>query len=157
MSLTILVVDDSKMNRITIIPMLKRELGADIHITEAVTANDAIDKVIEKIQSDRKNFDLIIMDNLMPYPKRDETDVETIYETGEEATMQIRKLEASLKPDINSKIITYSTNRQNKFLGSDAILQKPCHLTELHAVLCELDININHHSAENPSPKRFRH
>src|SRR5258708_6228010 len=118
---SILVVDDAKSNRATLIAMLtgllKNTLIGSFEIVEAIHGDNAVQKVTEKINADGKNYNLIFMDFYMP------TEEVLTYQDGAQATLGIRILERefNLNQDSVSKIVTYTSDisRLKPFPGSD--------------------------------------
>lgn len=139
--LSILVVDDAESNRISLISILTRilkmSLPGTFSITEAIHGDDAVSKVIQKIEIDKKNYQLIFMDFNMP------AEEELKYKDGQEATLGIRAVEKAfhLQPNEIGKIVTYTSSpRTAPFAGSDILLAKPCTRQNMEIVLENLSI-----------------
>lgn len=138
-NISILVVDDAKSNRASLIAMLTGLLKStqphSFDVTEAVHGDDAVAKVIHKIETDGANFQLIFMDYHMP------AEDELKYKDGEQATLGIRAVEKAFKLDSrhSSKIVTYTSyNRSTPFEGSELLLPKPSTFQNLEIILYKL-------------------
>ncbi|HET6557831.1 MAG TPA: response regulator [Prolixibacteraceae bacterium] len=123
--LKILLVEDNLLNQRIVLFSLKK-------FNHAVTiANNGLEAV-EKFRKDK--FDVILMDIMMPVMD------------GLEATVQIREVEQSVKPDKRTPIIALTANTmdndRNKCLsyGMDEFLSKPFDIEKLRDVFNKLEI-----------------
>ena len=62
-TLNVLIVDDAPLNRKMVIRLIS---GSFANLSEAVDGYDAVQKVRESMQLPGQNFDVILMDNIMP-------------------------------------------------------------------------------------------
>lgn len=123
--LKILLVEDNLLNQRIVLFSLKK------FNHEVIIANNGLEAV-EKFREDK--FDVILMDIMMPVMD------------GLEATVKIREVEQTIKPEKRTPIIALTANTmdndRNKCLsyGMDEFLAKPFDIEKLKDVFTKLEI-----------------
>ncbi|TAK74145.1 MAG: response regulator [Gammaproteobacteria bacterium] len=127
---SVLVTDDNPDNRVMAIECF-RALLPHAYPDEAGNGEIALNLVREKIRLTGKSYDLIMMDYQMPGLN------------GQETTLKIREMEASLKEEEKSIIITWSAAKISPYEQANAIVKKPLIKDDLELLLIEYGYILN--------------